>query len=184
MSEDKEHELISRLKEGNENAFRKLYNLFYKSCRQWVRNHFDADSDRFEDVYQDSMIVLYEAALDGKLDHLSCSLKTYLFAICRNQMLRQFRLQKRQDEKVEEVAVYQREWLEPEESDQESVELVKMTIQETEEPCRSILTLFYYDGRSIDEIAASLGYSNKNVVKVQKSRCLGYLKEKLWKTKS
>lgn len=151
---------------------------------QWMKNHFDADTPKLEDVYQDSMIALYEAARDRKLDSLSCSLKTYLFAICRNQMLRQFKLQKRQDEKVDEVAVYQREWLEPDEDNMEKVEQVKVAILRTDEPCKSILTLFYYEGMNIDQIAEALGYPNKNVVKVQKSRCLGYLKEKIWKTRS
>ena len=182
MSLGKEHQLIERLKNGDENAFRKLYHLFYQSCKQWVKKHFDFENALFEDVFQDSMVVLYEGARDGKLDDLSCTIKTYLFAICRNQMLKQFKLQKRQDEKVDEVIIHQREWMEKDDLNQEKVDQVKMIITNTEEPCRSILKLFYYDGKSIDEISVILGYSNKNVVKVQKSRCLGYLKEKVWKT--
>ena len=181
MNTAKELELIGRLKRGDEKAFKKLYHLFYGSCSQWVSKHFDVDTDLFEDVYQDAMIVLFEAARDGKLDQLTCSIKTYLFAICRNQMLRQFKLQKRQDDKVDEVAIYQREWIEQEEGDSEKVDLVKKSMAKMEEPCKSILSLFYYDGLNIDEIASALGYSNKNVVKVQKSRCLSYLKQRIWK---
>lgn len=184
MSKASERDLIEKLREGDDKAFKKLYHLFYDSCNQWVRKHFSVDTDLFKDVYQDSMIILYETARDSKLSNLSCSIKTYLFAICRNQMLNKFKLQKRHDEKVDEVITYQREWLEPKDEDLEKIELVKNTITKTDEPCKSILTLFYYDGLNIDEIASILGYTSKNVVKVQKSRCLSYLKQKIWKIQS
>lgn len=184
MNQQKEQSLIEQLKSKDEIAFKKLYHLYYQQCKHWIEKHFDCNSEHIEDVYQDAMIALYEAAIDGKLDKISCSIKTYLFAICRNQMLRQFKLQKRSDDHVDDIKIVQREWLEPEQEESENVIKVKTMISSTDEPCKSILTLFYYDGKSISEIAKALDYPNKNVVKVQKSRCLNYLKSKLWKTQS
>ena len=44
------------------------------------------------------------------------------------------------------------------------------------EQCKKILTLFYYNGYTLDEITISLNYDKKDVVKSQKSRCLAKLK--------
>jgi RNA polymerase sigma-70 factor (ECF subfamily) len=40
------------------------------------------------------------------------------------------------------------------------------------EPCKSIIKMFYYDKRSMQEIAQSLGYKSEDVAKNQKARCL------------
>jgi DNA-directed RNA polymerase specialized sigma subunit len=45
------------------------------------------------------------------------------------------------------------------------------------EKCKAILTLFYYRGFTIDEITNELNYSNKDVAKSQKSRCIKSLKD-------
>jgi RNA polymerase sigma-70 factor (ECF subfamily) len=43
--------------------------------------------------------------------------------------------------------------------------------------CKSILNLFYYQGYNLDEIRDILNYSNKKVLKSQKSRCIKQLKD-------
>jgi len=43
--------------------------------------------------------------------------------------------------------------------------------------CKSILNLFYYQGYNLDEIRTILNYSNKKVLKSQKSRCIKQLKD-------
>jgi len=45
--------------------------------------------------------------------------------------------------------------------------------------CKDIITLFYLRGFNIEEITEYLGYSSKDVVKSQKSRCLKTLKERI-----
>ncbi|WP_436517213.1 RNA polymerase sigma factor [Ekhidna sp. To15] len=180
MEATSERNIIDRLSQGDEHAFKKVYSLYKKEARNWLMKHF-GDDNLFEDVYQDAVIVLYEAALDGKLADLKCTLKTYLFAVCRNQLLKRFKLQKRQDDKVDEVQIYYREWVEEEEGENELTQQLKEHFTAMKEPCKSILKLFYYQSMSLQQIAVTLGYSDKNVLKVQKSRCVRYLKEKVWK---
>ena len=43
--------------------------------------------------------------------------------------------------------------------------------------CKKVLELFYYEEKKLDEIQSILGYTNKDVLKSQKSRCLKQLKE-------
>ncbi|WP_425390482.1 RNA polymerase sigma factor [Ekhidna sp.] len=172
--------VIDRLAQGDEAAFKEVYNTYKEESRNWLIKHFGTDFS-FEDVYQDSVIVLYEAALDGKLKDLTCTLKTYLFAVCRNQLLKRFKMQRRQDDKVDQIKVYYREWLEEEENENGLINQLKKHFGEMKEPCKSILKMFYYQSMSLEQIAETLKYSDKNVLKVQKSRCVKYLKDKVWK---
>ena len=47
--------------------------------------------------------------------------------------------------------------------------------------CKDVLTLFYYRGFDLEEIKNSLNYTNKDVVKSQKSRCLKTLRNMILK---
>ena len=49
-------------------------------------------------------------------------------------------------------------------------QLIKKCLPCLGDRCKEILTLFYYEGYSLDEITEILGYSDKNVLKSQKSR--------------
>lgn len=171
---------IEALSQSDEAAFRSLYVEWYEGCCHWVERHFSVSRAVFEDIYQEAMIALLEAARDGKLHGLSCSLKTYLFAICRNKLLDQFKLQKRRDEKVEEVATYQREWLDVDIGEDERISKVVEALNKLKEPCRTIVTLDYYHNMDNASIAAKLNYESKEVVKVQKSRCMNYLRKLIW----
>jgi hypothetical protein len=50
-------------------------------------------------------------------------------------------------------------------------------LKEKGEKCYEILTRFFYQKQSMDEIAAAMGYTNGDNVKNQKSRCQKKMKE-------
>ncbi len=53
---------------------------------------------------------------------------------------------------------------------------LKAGIKELGKKCQEIIRLFYFHRYSIAAIAEDLGYSNENVVRSHKSRCLKKLK--------
>ena len=57
--------------------------------------------------------------------------------------------------------------------------LLKKYYDELGDRCKSVLNLFYYQGYNLDEIREILNYSNKKVLKSQKSRCIKQLKNLL-----
>ncbi|MEQ9425145.1 MAG: sigma-70 family RNA polymerase sigma factor [Cyclobacteriaceae bacterium] len=174
---------IEKLKTGDEPTLKGIYTELFNPCREWVNKRFSIRNEEFEDIFQDAVIILYEAAIDGKLDNLKCNLKTYLFAICRNQLLKKHRLEKRVDAKELEIEIHFREWMEDATENIKAID-VKNQINQLNEPCKSILTMAYYHNSDGKTIADELEYSSKEALKVQKSRCLKYLKQKielLWK---
>ena len=48
--------------------------------------------------------------------------------------------------------------------------------------CKDVLTLFYYRGFDLEDIMNELNYTNKDVVKSQKSRCIKSLKSLIFNT--
>ena len=77
---NKESKLIEQLRSGDQELLVKIY-AEYKIEFLAYTSRFSISDEDAVDIYQDSMIVLYENILSGKLTTLTSSVKTYLFAI-------------------------------------------------------------------------------------------------------
>jgi len=142
---------------------------------------YGLNDDDLADIYQESFLALRKQAINGRLNSVQCSLKTYLFGIGKFKI---FDLLKEKKQKVpydsqlhkidEEIEGIQ---LNTEMSLTTEQKLLHKHFEKLGEKCKQVLTLFYYRGLSNKEIANQAGYEKDNVVKSQKSRCLKQLKE-------
>jgi hypothetical protein len=66
----------------------KALKLLYKSHRdditRWLKSHYKMDENIGIDIFQQSVIILYDNVISGKLTNMSCDVKSYLFSICKN----------------------------------------------------------------------------------------------------
>src|SRR5699024_8955659 len=121
------------------------------------------------DIYQDSVIVLYENIVSGKLTSLTSSLKTYLFAIGKYKIYNSLKV------KVITKDLADYEFLLKEESEEdfslqeENIIKIQKAYKELGGRCQEVLKMFYYENRSIEEIKNRLEYASKDVAKSQKS---------------
>lgn len=172
-----ESKVISLLEKGDKAVLKEIYTNYKDSFIKYAYRFSLAEED-LVDIYQDAIIALYENAINGKMQHLKCSVKTYLFSIGKNMIYEQLR----RDKKAVFVNtdVLKDEYNETIELDNESLSEHQIKLQNgfkrLGEQCKKILTLFYYNGFTLDEITTSLKYNKKDVVKSQKSRCLAKLK--------
>ena len=67
--------------------------------------------------------------------------------------------------------------MDEEDSKNSQIILLQDAFDKLGERCKEVLKLFYYDENKLEEIQEKLGYSNKDVLKSQKSRCLKQLKD-------
>ncbi|HMQ00555.1 MAG TPA: sigma-70 family RNA polymerase sigma factor [Cyclobacteriaceae bacterium] len=156
-----------------------LYRAYYKEFMAWAGRKFNLSEEDRMDVYQDAIIIFYENSMDGKTADLKSSKKTYLFGIAKNLIYGRYREQQKMIV-VEDISIEQRLTAnELPEHREEVLQQVEELIKIMEEPCKSILTMFYYYNAELEMIKEQLGYTDKTVVKTQKSRCLKYLKDKL-----
>lgn len=179
-SDAEEENLRLTLQKGGEEGVVALYTQYRKEFFHWARLHYQLNRDSSADIFQEAVISLFIQAKQGKLEQLKCSVKTYLFAIGKNMILKYLHKQKQTVPGIEAVAAFTEEaYANPEETAQENEQLVMQVLEKLAEPCKSILRLFYFKAYSMTEIARELRYKNENVVKSQKLRCLNEVKRQV-----
>lgn len=167
---------------------------FIKSQRDrtitYLQRNFSISKTECEDIFQDSFIILYQNAQEGKLDNLTSSVSTYFMAICRNKTMELLRTKGKYihapidddkqkstpflESKINKVLSF--------DSDDASIEqkeaLVRDIVKDLPSPCNELLWGFYRDGLSMKDLAERYGYSNENTVKVTKHRCCDKFKKR------
>lgn len=123
-------------------------------------------------------MIVYEKVTSRKLTVLESSLKTYLFAVSKNLILKMIRRRE-----ATQAALTERDKLAQPDESEELAELrrekVSTIVAGMPDPCKSILQLYYYQQLPMRLIAEQLGYKSEDVAKVQKNRCMKSLKNTL-----
>jgi RNA polymerase sigma factor (sigma-70 family) len=177
-----EQQLIILLKASDKKTLEKIYLENRASFINFARK-FKLSDDDIVDVYQDAIIALQEKAIKGEIEKISCTVKTYLFGIGKYMLYEKSR---RNNKTVSNFPLEKEAYNYKEISDaffedepNKFQVLLQKGFAELGKKCKEVLTLFYYRGFTIDEIAEKLNYNNKNVVKSQKSRCIKQIKENI-----
>lgn len=76
----KDRELVFLLKKGDRPTLKKLYVDYRSDFIAFARKISKSESDIL-DAYQDTLIIVQEKAINGDLDLLKGSLKTYVFGV-------------------------------------------------------------------------------------------------------
>lgn len=164
---NREKSLLKQIQSGDQRGIEGIYTL-YKADFMVYASRFSVNDEDAVDIYQDSIIVLYENIVSGKLASLTSSLKTYLFAIGKYKIYNSLKI------KVVKKDFADYEFLLKEDDGEEfllleeNIEKVQKAYQELGGKCQEVLKLFYYENLSIEEIKNRLDYTSKDVVKSQK----------------
>ncbi len=165
-------ELLDMLAGSDSAAFSYLYKAHFNMIRNLVEKNSGTYDDA-SDIFQETLIIIFEKVRDKKL-HISCSLKTFIYSIARNQWLKKLNSRK----KNVQLKNFE-DFIRVEESETEFKQEVdlKNLFAEIGEACRKLLILFYYKKRSMEEISLELNYSNSDTAKNQKYKCIQRLKK-------
>lgn len=162
-----------------------VFHFARKHCASW------ASADDCEELTQQAMLELFEKVHSGKGLILTCNLTTYVNGIVKNLAKSHARMHavllmslpdQDNEEDLDPIdnAMIQesiKRWLNDDCNGQQLQEEVRRLVENMTEPCRSILWAFYWEGKSMTEIASENGYAGKDVAKSQKSRCMTKVKE-------
>lgn len=177
---------------------------FYRTMKKYFMTHFNEeffDHDAKEEIFQDSFIKLwteitdhtvtvrdgrlYRRQRDGNVRPLTCVLTTFLMAIARNEYREKVR-----DDRLMFVPEYYNDtlsdgevadgWMD-EDSSERRERITAECLQSMSPSCLEILTLFYVEGQSLDEIMLSRQGQNtsKEGLKTRKYKCMNALREKI-----
>lgn len=166
---------LDELRSADNSQIARLYDMYRGDFIAFVRKYLSVTTSDAVDLYQECFVALYDNVRAGRLKYLSVSLKTYLFRIARNKILNQRRnLATSVDMLPENCAEESSDW-------QQKQEIAYTLVQQMEEPCNTVLTLYYWEHKSMRHIAKSMNYASEQVAKNRKLACMRKLKEILKK---
>jgi RNA polymerase sigma factor (sigma-70 family) len=178
-----EQQLLAALAAGERAATEQIYSQNYHIISGWLQKNGGTSADA-ADLFQEAMVVLFGKAQDEEF-RLTCSIGTYLFAISKHLWYK--KLQKQHREPValhenkgdddEDTGIAYEDDINTHKEREAHYEQLDAALDQLGEPCRSILRAYYHHDKSMQEIAASFGYTNPENAKTQKYKCLARLRK-------
>jgi RNA polymerase sigma factor (sigma-70 family) len=171
--------VLDLIRRGDEGALVTLY----RSCRRQVVSMVLGNSgtlDDAEDILQEAVVVLWERVRAGRFE-ASARLETFVYATARNLWLRRLARARREVSLPDQGQAIQDPDLPALERmiDDEGAGIVAETLALLGEPCRTLLLLFYWEERPMEEIASLLGFANAATAKSKKYQCKKALEQLL-----
>ena len=171
-------DIIERLNSGDNEILKKIYSEYRVEFAGWASRDYGLQHHEALEVFQLSVVALYENVRSGKLTEMRSSLKTYLFSIGRNKALEFHRL--RNKRLIDRIDAQTRltDRSDPDEiSEREKLfVLLERAMERIGNPCRELLVLSYRKSLSQNVISEMMGYKDRNTVKTRKYKCLKRLK--------
>lgn len=134
------------------------------------------------DLYQKSVLAVTERLVKKGAGYFRNGLPAYLFSVMKYMFFFEMKNKNKyasvslDDEHVKEV---QDEMIDFLQEPDEEVLLLKSNLNDLDKKSYELLRLFYYEGKSMKEIAQKLGYSTEQVAKSTKYRILVKLRKKM-----
>ncbi|NMM47998.1 RNA polymerase sigma factor [Marinigracilibium pacificum] len=165
----KDQEILERISKGDETALDYLYKKYYRMMTRIVLSNSGTEEEA-QDIFQDALIVFWQKVASGKLV-LTSKISTFLYSIClnlwRKELDRKSRLSREEVDNPETMDFEQ----------EERLKIITECINELGDTCKKILTYFYFDGMSMQNIALNLGLANTDTAKTKKYKCKKRLDE-------
>ena len=182
MSKRKNENLIQQIKAGDEKAVKEIYIRYKIPCIGWIIKYSGYDKEEATTIFLESVVVLYENIVSGKLVNFSSTIKTYLIGIAKNKVSERKRLSNKID--------YQSDWflfadlvdtndIEKLQEKEILYQKIERSLKELGKKCRQLLEAFYFRQFSIKEIVKQFEYNNDNSAKTAKYKCLKQLRGKM-----
>jgi RNA polymerase sigma factor (sigma-70 family) len=156
-------DIIKGLKSGNEALLETLYKKHYKMMVNMIIKNSGTEEEA-KDIYQDSIIVFWQKVHSENFE-LTSKISTYLYSICLNLWRKELERKKRfshEEKDGESIQAFEQN---------ERVKIMNECLQLMGDVCRKVLSLYYFDNYSMQEIANELGFANADTAKTKKYKC-------------
>ncbi len=167
--------LKSSLKSERNRALSYMYEKYYGGLARFVLDNSGTEEDA-KDIFQDGLVVLYEKVQIPNFVWTS-TLKTFLFAVCKNLWFKRLRKASNREIPTEDIQQLQVMDIPIDDPYEDQKFLLRGVMNQIGTACKEILTLFYFQHRSMQEIAQEMNLANEKVAKNKKARCMAKLRE-------
>jgi RNA polymerase sigma factor (sigma-70 family) len=168
---DRDARLLDRLRKGDEGALAEFYEENRPIITAFILRNNGSQEDA-DDMLQEAVVILWEKVRSGRYEH-TAKTSTFLYGIVKNLWARRLSRKRRElsgDTGPDDLA-------DPADSpldalmETEQAALVQQALSRIGEPCRALLLLFYWEERSMEDIATALGFANADTAKAKKYQC-------------
>lgn len=176
-AESNEKSLLEGLAQSDKKAIETIYRENFNMIQSLILNN-SGSADDAKDIFQETMIVLYEKVRSGTFE-LNCLIKTYVYSVSRRLWLKRLQQMNRYAPSLDGLheTVPVEEEIEEHERVNTEFEMMNKAIGSLGEPCKGLLEAYYLEKKNMQEIALSFGYTNADNAKNQKYKCLMRLKK-------
>ena len=180
MNTGQENEILEAVSKGDKDAFRRLFDIWYKPMCVYAMNYIDSFDDA-EDIAQNILALFW---MKYSKERFEGSLKAYLFSSVRNDCVRCLKRQRKYlhvdalPEEGEGEAFVAPEAAEEEAYGEEDYRRLMEEIEKLPEQARRIFTMVVLEDKKYKEVAALLGIS-VNTVKTSLARSFKRLRSSL-----
>ncbi len=156
-------------------SFSELYRSFKPYCLSILKGkHRNLDHDEYEAIYNDAILIFRDNLIANKVSG-SSNLKSYITGICLNVANNWLRKNQRYANKKTQIGLLFDSQghipLEDLEYKENLYLKLEKGLEDLSDKCKNIITAFYIDQLSMEEIAKKYKFASKDVAKTIKSRC-------------
>ncbi|MAU72334.1 MAG: hypothetical protein CML04_09575 [Pseudozobellia sp.] len=167
--------ILEGFRRNEERILKEVYRIVFPKVRAFILKN-SGDEASAKDVFQEAFIACWHNVKDDKFD-ASGNLEAYLFTIAKNKWTDYLRSSRFKKTVRKEVAT----WIGVEDEkdeffeEQDDQEILKNAIQKLGNGCKNLLALFYFERRSMEEIAKKLALGTASA-RNKKYRCMEQLR--------
>lgn len=173
--------LFESIKEGRYELIDQLYLEHRDAFITYAKRQLYANEEDAADCFQDAIIAFYKNVVSGRLTELTCTIRTYLFSIGKRLVYRRNHQRQREQPTDHEAGVNpadELDWslIDRFEHEHDRSRLLA-ALDQLGEPCRELLTLFYYHRYPIESVMTALKLPSAGATRIKKMRCLKSLRK-------
>lgn len=167
---NKESRILHLIGNGDEEALVLLFEETRTMAVTYIKRNSGTEADA-EEVLQEAVVILWEKVRGGSFEAQS-RLSTFLMGVIKNLWARRLAHRRREAPLAEDF--------DPPSGDEslldglireEQLDAMRNAMAHISELCRKILLMFYWEEKSMEEIAADTGLANAETAKSKKYQC-------------
>ena len=173
----KKNETLIGFQKNNETTMRSIYTTVYPKVKSYVLKN-NGNEAQSKDIFQDAFIACWKNIKDDKLSE-NGNVEAYLYTIAKNKWTDYLRSATYKKTVSDNDDLIQQnlgeEHLVDEHEEEEKRKVLQLALKQLAVDCKELLTKFYFERRSMNEIAEELKLSSAST-RNKKYRCMEKLR--------
>ncbi len=159
-----------------------LYSKFRNKCFNFLAKRFNHTLEERQDIYHDSLLIVYNNIRNRKIKDWNGSIDGYLLGIVQNKAMEYVRAKEKNQRLHKDqflIDLVSQNNLPFAKQNESILKKIYSSLKVLKDPCKLLLELFYLEEKSYAEICEIMNYNNPDTAKSKKSKCMKRLRKLL-----